>query len=176
MPAPDGHKEFRAALGLFATGVAVVTSRAPTGKDIGLTITSFNSVSLDPPMVLWSLGRSSSNYPAFSSVDAFAVHVLSAEQEQVCRQFSTSGIDRFAGLDCTRGLSGVPLIPGCAAVFECEVCHRYEGGDHVIVVGKVLSFASSHQVPLVFWRGRIDTPFGRAQSGLGVQPPTARYA
>ncbi|NDZ18062.1 nitrilotriacetate monooxygenase [Variovorax sp. WS11] len=159
MSAVHDSKQFRGALSAFATGITVVTSRSSEGQDFGLTATSFNSVSLDPPMILWSLDRKSSNAEAFAKTGAFAVHVLASDQEHVCKQFSTKGIDRFAGLGCGRGYAEVPVIPGCAAVFECRIAHRYEGGDHVIMVGEVHSFTSGQKDPLVFYRGKICDPF-----------------
>jgi flavin reductase (DIM6/NTAB) family NADH-FMN oxidoreductase RutF len=158
-------KKFRSALGIFATGITVVTSRSADGHDFGLTATSFNSVSLDPPMVLWSLDRQSSNAAAFDQVEFFAIHVMAGDQEHVCRQFATRGIDRFAGLDLSRGHGGVPLLSGCSAVFECRIAHRYVGGDHVIMVGEVMSFTESTRDPLVFYRGKISGPFGDAEIG-----------
>ena len=164
MSATIDSKQFRGALSTFATGITVVTSCSAEGQDFGLTATSFNSVSLDPPMILWSLDRGSSNASAFEKADSFAVHVLASDQEHVCKQFSAKGIDRFAGLGCTRGHGGVPVIPGCSAVFECRVAHRYEGGDHVIVVGEVLAFSSAPRDPLLFYRGKICGPFSAPES------------
>lgn len=164
MNATLDSKQFRGALSSFATGITVVTACSAEGQDFGLTATSFNSVSLDPPLILWSLDRNSSNAAAFEKVDFFAVHVLSSDQEHVCKQFSTRGIDRFAGLDCTRGRGDVPVIPDCSAVFECRIAHRYQGGDHVIVVGEVLAFTSSPRDPLIFYRGAISGPFKAVDS------------
>ncbi len=149
----DG-KQFRKALGAFATGVTVVTARGSDGKDVGLTANSFNSVSLDPPMVLWSLDKKSSNRDAFMQTDHFAVHILSLDQEAVSNQFARSGNDRFAGLDVERGVHNIPLLGGCSARFECRTTYRYEGGDHVIFVGEVVSFESFERAPLVFHSGR----------------------
>ena len=163
MSAGFDSKQFRGALGAFATGITVVTSRSKDGRDFGMTATSFNSVSLDPPMVLWSLDRKSSNAEAFEHVDTFAVHVLAADQEHVCKQFSTKGIDRFAGLSCSRGVNDVPVISGCLAVFECRIAHRYQGGDHIIMVGEVLSLATQPREPLVFFAGKVCTPFKSAE-------------
>ena len=159
MSANFDSKQFRGALGAFATGITVVTSRTKDGRDFGMTATSFNSVSLDPPMVLWSLDRKSSNAEAFEQVDTFAVHVLAADQEHVCKQFSTKGIDRFAGLSCSRGVNDIPVIPGCLAVFECRIAHRYPGGDHVIMLGEVLSLTTNPRDPLLFYAGKVCTPF-----------------
>ena len=147
-------RQFRAALGAFATGVTIVTTRNPAGEDIGLTANSFNSVSLDPPMVLWSLARKSLSLPAFLESGYFAVHVLAAAQEDLSVTFATRGADKFAGLNVTRGAGGIPLIPGCSALFQCKTAFNYEGGDHVIFVGEVQEFEHFNQPPLVFHSGR----------------------
>lgn len=149
----DG-KQFRKALGAFATGVTVVTGKGSDGKDVGLTANSFNSVSLNPPMVLWSLDKSSSNLGAFMESDHFAVHILALDQEKVSNQFAKSEIDRFAGMDVERGIENLPLLSGCSARFECRTSYRYEGGDHVIFVGEVVSFESFDRAPLLFHSGK----------------------
>ncbi|SAK51074.1 flavin reductase domain-containing protein [Caballeronia arationis] len=146
-------RQFRKALGSFTTGVTVVTTQGADGRDYGLTANSFNSVSMDPPMVLWSLGKKSSSLPVFAATDYFAVHILAADQEAVSNRFSKSGADKFAGCELTRGHGGVPLLDGCSARFECRVVHRYEGGDHVIFVGEVMNFDSFDHAPLVFHGG-----------------------
>ena len=147
-------RQFRAALGSFATGVTIVTTRNAAGEDIGLTANSFNSVSLDPPMVLWSLARKSLSLPAFLESGYFAVHVLAASQEDLSVTFATRGADKFAGLQLTRGSGGIPLIPGCSALFQCKTAFNYEGGDHVIFVGEVQEFEHFNHAPLVFHSGR----------------------
>lgn len=147
-------RQFRAALGAFATGVTIVTTRNKAGEDIGLTANSFNSVSLDPPMVLWSLARKSLSLPAFLESGYFAVHVLAADQEDLSVTFATRGVDKFAGLAVTRGAGGIPLIPGCSALFQCKTAFNSEGGDHVIFVGEVQDFEHFSRPPLVFHSGR----------------------
>ena len=147
-------RQFRAALGSFATGVTIVTTRSAAGEDIGLTANSFNSVSLDPPMVLWSLARKSLSLPAFLESGYFAVHVLAATQEDLSVTFATRGADKFAGLSVTRGAGGIPLLPGCSALFQCKTAFNYEGGDHVIFVGEVQEFEHFNRAPLVFHSGR----------------------
>lgn len=164
---PIDSKLFRRALGAFTTGVTVVTTRSADGKDAGLTANSFNSASLTPPMVLWSLDKKSSNLEAFNGSEHFAVHVLSADQEHVSNQFAKSGIDRFANMGIERGISDVPLLTGCSARFECRVAYRYEGGDHIIFVGEVLRFESFDRVPLVFHGGKY---------GLLLKPEDSRDA
>src|SRR5689334_23755866 len=118
-PASFDKRRFRDALGAFATGVTIVTTRGPNGADIGLTANSFNSVSLDPPMVLWSLARASFSLPAFQANPWFAVHVLAADQDGLSHRFATRGVDKFAGLELERGQGEVPLLPGCSARFQC---------------------------------------------------------
>jgi 3-hydroxy-9,10-secoandrosta-1,3,5(10)-triene-9,17-dione monooxygenase reductase component len=145
-------KVLRTALGTFATGVTIVTTR-DAGADIGLTANSFNSVSLEPPMVLWSLAKSSFSLPAFQNGSYFAVHVLAADQEPLSNLFAKRGADKFAGLALERGEGGVPLLPGCAARFICRTAFQYEGGDHIIFVGEVLSLDHFPRAPLVFHGG-----------------------
>ena len=149
----DG-KLFRQALGAFTTGVTIVTTRTPEGVDAGLTANSFNSVSLSPPMVLWSLSKKSSSLASFSAAEHFAVHILASDQEALSGQFAKSGTDRFAHLTIERGAGSVPLLTGCAARFECRTTYRYEGGDHVISVGEVLAFEGFELSPLVFHGGK----------------------
>jgi 3-hydroxy-9,10-secoandrosta-1,3,5(10)-triene-9,17-dione monooxygenase reductase component len=146
-------RQFRDALGTFATGVTIVTTRSAT-EDIGLTANSFNSVSLDPPMVLWSLSKKAKSLPAFMQSDYFAVHVLSVAQEDLSTRFATAGADKFAGLEIERGPADLPLLPGCSARFQCRTAFRHEGGDHVILVGEVVSFDHFEWAPLVYHAGR----------------------
>lgn len=149
----DG-KHFRNALGSFATGVTIVTTSDAEGRDVGLTANSFNSVSLDPPMVLWSLARSSASLPAFMENDHFAVHVLAADQQPLSDLFARRGAEKFGGAPVHRGAGGVPLLDGCSARFQCKTAFRHEGGDHVILVGEVLAFDHFEKAPLVFHGGK----------------------
>jgi 3-hydroxy-9,10-secoandrosta-1,3,5(10)-triene-9,17-dione monooxygenase reductase component len=151
----QGHaRRFRSALGAFATGVTIVTTRDADGHDIGLTANSFNSVSLDPPMVLWSLAKSARSLPVFLAASHFAVHVLAADQEELSLRFATRGSEKFSGLDLERGPAQVPLLRGCSARFQCRTAFRHEGGDHVIFVGAVEAFDQSDRTPLLFHGGR----------------------
>jgi 3-hydroxy-9,10-secoandrosta-1,3,5(10)-triene-9,17-dione monooxygenase reductase component len=159
---------FRQALGAFTTGVTIVTTVDTTGSDVGVTANSFNSVSLDPPMVLWSLSRTSTNMAAFLAAQHFAVHVLASDQHALAARFSQKGVDRFAGLHPGRGIDGIPVLDGCAARFECRVAFRYEGGDHVIFVGEVLNFEHWEREPLVYKRGRFALAVARATA---ASPP-----
>jgi len=149
----NNSSKFRAALGAFATGVTIVTTRDKSEQDIGLTANSFNSVSLNPPMVLWSLSRQSLSLPAFLAAEYFAVHVLAATQQELSDRFATRGADKFADLNMERGPDGIPLLRDCAARFQCRTSYRYEGGDHVIFVGEVISFEQSERPALVFHAG-----------------------
>jgi flavin reductase (DIM6/NTAB) family NADH-FMN oxidoreductase RutF len=148
-------RAFRNALGTFATGITVVTALAPHGEWIGLTVSSFNSVSLDPPLILWSLARTSPNLSAFEAASHYSVSVLSANQQAISDRFSARGGDRFDGIPVRIGMRGVPLVEGCCAWFECANEARYPGGDHVIFVGRVEHFGKGEvPSPLVFHDGR----------------------
>jgi flavin reductase (DIM6/NTAB) family NADH-FMN oxidoreductase RutF len=137
LPPSFSAREFRTALGMFATGVTIVTARTPEGKVIGLTASSFNSVSLDPPLVLWSLSQAAASLPAFRAGSHYAINVLAAEQRLLAERFALKGTDRFAGVDFIEGTGGAPLLADAAATFECFNRSRYEEGDHVIFVGEV---------------------------------------
>lgn len=147
------HRTFRNALGAFATGVTVVTARAE-GGDVGVTANSFNSVSLDPPMVLWSLHKQSKSMEAFAPGACFAVHVLAASQQDISDRFAKAGVDKFAGLDAGRGIGEVALLEGCVARFQCRLAFRYDGGDHDILVGEVVDFDHAAGAPLLYHGGR----------------------
>lgn len=157
-------RRFRNALGAFATGVTIVTTRSRAGEDIGLTANSFNSVSLDPPMVLWSLAKSAKSLPAFLESGYFAVHVLASSQEQLSLTFATRGADKFAGMALERGRADVPLLPECSARFQCRTAFTYEGGDHVIFVGEVEAFDHFNRPPLVLHGGRYAAAVERPRS------------
>ena len=147
-------RALRDALGAFATGVTIVTTRCQPDIDIGLTCNSFSSVSLNPPMVLWSLAKTAGSIEAFRNAGHFAVHILAADQDALSRRFATRGIDKFAGLELERGPGEVPLLNGCTARFECRTAFQYDGGDHVIFVGEVVNLTHSERPPLVFHGGR----------------------
>jgi len=160
------QRQFRDALGAFTTGICVVTTRTAGGADIGLTANSFNSVSLDPPMILWSLANTSSSAPAFHAAQHFGIHVLASNQDHVSAQFAKKGIDRFQGIAFRRSDTGIPLLEDCAAWFECRSVHKYTGGDHTIFVGEVISFYRNDRRPLVFYGGRYATVVGH-EEGVG---------
>ena len=172
MTAQVNGRALRDAFGSFATGVTIVTTSAPAGVDIGLTANSFSSVSLDPPMVLWSLARTSSNIEAFRNSAHFAVHILSADQETLSARFASKGIDRFNGLALDRGPDGIPMLPDCMARFTCRLAYQYEGGDHVIFVGEIVDFSHSARKPLVFHGGRYGMLLPR-QIAAAAEPADA---
>ena len=145
--------EYRRAMGCFATGVAVVTAVDKNGEKAGMTINSFNSVSLEPPLVLWSIANDSQSFETFVEAEHFAVNVLAIHQQKICEQFAARGTDKFNGLECSEGIAGVPILPIYSAVFECKAEHRYDGGDHAILVGRVLKFDDRETDPLIFYRG-----------------------
>src|SRR6185295_8985278 len=153
-------RDFRSALGCFPTGVCLVTTLGPDGKPAGMTINSFSSVSLDPPMVLWSLARTASSAAVFRDAEYFAINVLAAGDEELSSHFARPGADKFAqhAGRFTEGLAGVPVLQGAVATFECHSRHRYYGGDHIIVIGVVERYAHSDLKPLLFHRGAYATP------------------
>lgn len=151
---PFDSRSLRDALGEFATGVAVVTTRDAGGAPVGVTINSFASVSLEPPLVLWSLGLASPTRAAFEGCSHYAVNILAADQVEYSQRFSQAQDDRFAGIDLDVGAGGVPLLRGCSAWFECRNEIRYPGGDHVILVGYVEALRRESRAPLIFHGGR----------------------
>jgi flavin reductase (DIM6/NTAB) family NADH-FMN oxidoreductase RutF len=151
-------EQFRAALGMFATGVTIVTARDAAGAPIGLTANSFNSVSLAPPLVLWSLSRLAGSMPHFTRGSHYAINILAAEQRELAERFSRKGPDRFAGVAFREGSAGSPILEGAAAVFECFNRSRYAEGDHVIFVGEVEHCERREGAqPLIFHGGRYFT-------------------
>lgn len=148
-------RAFRNTLGRFVTGVTVVTTRHVRGDRVGVTANSFNSVSLDPPLILWSLNRDSSTLASFEGAGYFAVHILGQDQIDLSQRFATPSADKFAGLKTTEGNGGVPLLEGCAARLECRTYNRHPAGDHTIFIGEVIVFEASEEVdPLLFHGGR----------------------
>ncbi|MBC7731013.1 MAG: flavin reductase family protein [Bacteriovorax sp.] len=151
-------RDFRAALGMFATGVTIITARNAQGAPVGLTANSFNSVSLTPPLVLWSLARSAGSMPAFERGSHYAINILAADQHTLAERFASKLIDRFADIPFREGAGGAPVLEGSAAVFECFNRSRYEEGDHVIFVGEVERCTHREGVqPLIYHGGRYFT-------------------
>lgn len=145
--------DFRAAMGRFATGITVVTTIDGDGAPYGVTATSFASLSLDPPLVQWSLRNAAYSLSIFLQSGRFAVNILSAEQTAISRRFATPDIDRFAGQPTEPGLNGLSLLPGAVAWIECDLEETLAGGDHTILVGRVLRARTFEQTPLLHWRG-----------------------
>ena len=148
------NQAFRQALGSFTTGVTIITATAPDGTPIGLTANSFNSVSLDPPMVLWSLAKTSLSVAAFNEADHWNVHVLSQHQQDLSNTFASRGENKFEGVVLDDGISTAPLIPDCSARFQCRNMVTHDGGDHLIFIGEVLDFDQQALPPLVFQQGQ----------------------
>lgn len=144
----------RNALGKFGTGVTVITTRRAEGELVGLTASSFNTVSLEPPLVLWSLSASSPSMQAFRDATHFAVNVLALDQVWLSTHFSTPQPDKFAAVKWQAGLGGAPLLDGCIARFECRNAFRQEGGDHLIFIGRVERFCSFSGAPLLCCGGK----------------------
>lgn len=163
-------KAFRNALSSFTTGVTIITASGADGSCAGVTANSFNSVSLDPPLVLWSLARKSQSLKTFESASHWAVHILAHDQGELSGRFarSVSGEEKFAGLELQQGLGQAPLLPGCSARLQCRTAHIYDGGDHIILVGEVLTFDKSDSPPLVFQRGNYAIATSTAQT---ILPP-----
>ena len=146
--------EFRNALGAFATGVTVVTTNCNEVGRIGLTANSFNSVSLDPPMVLWSLAKTSNALAFFTDAGRFCVNILAADQVSISNHFASKSLDKFATVSYQNGVLDTPVIDGCSASFECKTVFTYEGGDHLIFVGQVVNFINSDKKALLYHGGR----------------------
>jgi flavin reductase (DIM6/NTAB) family NADH-FMN oxidoreductase RutF len=154
-PAEFDTKQFRQALSQFATGVTVITAALPDGAFFGVTINSFNSVSLDPPLVLWSLAHSSTSMAAFNAAPGYVINVLAGDQIELAQRFASKTQDRFEALPFTLSAQGVPVLAGTVAWFECRHRSRYSEGDHVIFVGEVERCHSHPHRTLGFHRGRF---------------------
>jgi 3-hydroxy-9,10-secoandrosta-1,3,5(10)-triene-9,17-dione monooxygenase reductase component len=156
-PAAEAHEPeaqlLRRALGRFATGVTIVTCLDAQGQPVGLTANSFNSLSLQPPLVLWSLREASPSLEAFAAAAHFAVNVLAADQLELSRRFASRVHDKFAGGPWSAGHHGLPVLSGCAAVFECQAESAQPAGDHRLFIGRVLACRESTAPPLVYRAG-----------------------
>ena len=143
---------------MFATGVTIVTARGVDGTPVGLTANSFNSVSMTPPLVLWSLARSAGSMPSFERGSHYAINILGADQHALAQRFASKSADRFKDVAFRAGAGGAPILAGAAAVFECFNRSRYEEGDHVIFVGEVerCEWRPGAQ-PLIYHGGRYFT-------------------
>jgi 3-hydroxy-9,10-secoandrosta-1,3,5(10)-triene-9,17-dione monooxygenase reductase component len=154
MTAALDQQGFRRALGSFLTGVTIITTRDHRGELVGNTANSFNSVSLDPPLILWSLGRHAHSMRVYLSCEYFAVNILREGQEELSSRFARQSINKWEGIDYEIGRTGCPILPSVLAVFECKIAHTYVGGDHVIFVGEVIHADwDPNGRPLGFFRG-----------------------
>lgn len=144
--------DFRHVMGHYATGVTIVTTVDGSGTPHGLTVNSFSSLSLDPPLVLWSLRGNSASLPVFQGATHFAINILSSQQEQVSRDFAKP-IDRFAAVEWDEGLERLPLIRDSLGWVECALHSELPGGDHSLFVGRVLRARATQKAPLLYWRG-----------------------
>jgi flavin reductase (DIM6/NTAB) family NADH-FMN oxidoreductase RutF len=145
--------QLRRALGRFATGVAVVTAQAPDGVPVGMTMSSFNSVSLDPPLVLFSVDRRAHSLPAILRADGYGINVLGQDQQDVSTRFARTGGDKWSGIEHRPGFAGAPLLAGAIAQFECAPHAQHDGGDHVIILARVVRFNAIDEAPLIFFSG-----------------------
>lgn len=153
-PTPLNPRQLRNVLGTFVTGVTVVTTRDATGNSHGVTANSFSSVSLDPPLVLWSQSLTSKSYPAFRDSEHFTINILADDQVAVSNHFAKPREDKFAGIEHSAGLGGTPVLAGTAATLECVKVAAYPGGDHVVYIGRVERMRQSNRRPLAFGGGR----------------------
>lgn len=146
-------RALRTALGRFATGVTIVTCLDAEGRPVGLTANSFSGLSLEPPLILWSLRRNSGSLAAFEGAAHFVVNVLAEGQVDLSRRFASPVADKFAEGAWSAGLGGAPVLAGCAAVFECDTHAVHEGGDHRLIVGRVRRMSEQSIAPLLFHSG-----------------------
>lgn len=154
-------RDLRRALAGFPTGVTVVTAATADGRRAGVTVNSFCSVSLAPPLLLWCLSKNAPSRSVFTEASHFAIHVLAADQMHLSRRFSSPATDKFANLEFDVGLGGAAVLAGAVATFECRLAQQHEGGDHLILVGEVERYCYSGHHPLLFHGGDYDIPARR---------------
>ncbi|WP_039629796.1 flavin reductase family protein [Streptomyces sp. 769] len=187
-PAPTARFDdaaMRDALSRFCTGVAVITAVQPDGRPTGMAVQSFSSVSLDPPLVCFCPARTSTTWPKISAAGRFAVNVLAADQEELCRRFAVTGGDKFTGVDWRSGVNGAPLLTAALATLECELADVLPGGDHLIAVGRVTTLTPAERLrengPLLYFRrtyGRLgpSSPAPSAASAAAISSRSASIA
>ena len=170
-------RAFRRALGNFATGVTVVTAADASGRKVGVTANSFNSVSLDPPLILWSIDKRSTSHAVFETASHFAVNVLAADQIDLSNNFARPKEDRFAEVEYQAGEGGAPILADCSARFECEKFQQVDGGDHWIMIGKVVAFDDCGRSPLLYHQGAYSMvlPHTRMTQREEGQPPSSHF-
>ncbi|MEM7277307.1 MAG: flavin reductase family protein [Pseudomonadota bacterium] len=153
----DAPRALRDVLGRFATGVCIVTAADDSGAAFGMTVNSFASVSLEPPLILWSVGRDAWCCEQFLQAESFAIHVLGSSQRDLSMHFARKNVDKFANLDWHADASGAPDISDCVARFSCKTERRIPAGDHTIILGAVQQFeARNEEAPLLFYRGQFE--------------------
>lgn len=153
------QKAFRRALGNFATGVTIITAVGANGERVGVTASSFNSLSMDPPLILWSSIKASPSCKIFETAGHFAVNILASDQMEMSNHFARQQEDKFADVEWQEGIGGAPLFPNCAGRFQCETYDKLDGGDHWIFVGKVVAFDDFGRPPLCFHQGSYSMVF-----------------
>lgn len=168
---PADLPALRGALGRFATGVTVITARGFDGAPAGFTANSFNSVSLDPPLILWSLARNSPSLGIYRAAEHYAVNILAADQAELAARFAARDLDRFDGVDWSEGLGGAPVIRGGLAVFECAHEAVYPAGDHELFIGRVRRCALGEGAPLTFFAGRFGSVMEAAEEAGAASLP-----
>lgn len=149
------RRYFRDTLGQFATGVTIITTVSSAGELVGMTVNSFSSLSLDPPLILWSVAKTATGFGSFQVGEPFAVNMISHDQQDLALKMAKSSGDKFQGVSYLRGLGGVPLLTESVAHLECITEARYPGGDHEIVVGRVRRIFNIGRAPLLFHRGKF---------------------
>lgn len=161
-PSTDAQTQraFRDALGQFCTGVTAITGLATDGEPVGMTVNSFSSLSLEPPLILWSIANTTPSFNCFTQGAPFVVNMLAEDQEALALQFAQSGVDKFEGVETLMGAHGVPIIPDCVAYLECTVDARHPGGDHDIIVGLVNRVFNFGKAPLLFHGGAFHSLSG----------------
>ena len=174
---PFDARAFRRALGNFATGVTVVTAATASGRKVGVTANSFNSVSLDPPLILWSIDKRSNSHEVFEEASHFAVNVLAADQIELSNNFARPKDDRFAEIEFEPGEGGAPVFADCSARFHCEKFQQVDGGDHWIMIGKVVAFDDFGRSPLLYHQGAYSMvlPHTRMTKRDEGQPPSSHF-
>ncbi|HJV52744.1 MAG TPA: flavin reductase family protein [Noviherbaspirillum sp.] len=155
VPPEFDSRHFRHALSQFATGVTIITTRLPDGSFLGLTASSFNTVSLDPPLVLWSLAQTANSLPVFTGNSHYVINILAGDQAALAERFAMRIENRFEGVDFELSRTGLPILKGVAAWFECHNRSRYPEGDHVIFVGEVERCDVAPKPALVFHGGEF---------------------
>ncbi|ATP49618.1 flavin oxidoreductase [Pseudomonas putida] len=170
-------RAFRRALGNFATGVTVVTAAGASGRKVGVTANSFNSVSLEPALILWSIDKRSTSHEVFEEASHFAVNILAADQIELSNNFARPKDDRFAGIDYQQGAGDAPLLADCSARFQCEKFQQLDGGDHWILVGKVVAFDDFGRSPLLYHQGAYSMvlPHTRMTQRAEGQAPSSHF-